>query len=70
VGVSAAVESEAEPRTPTWPCTCSCGESWTEQQWAELPSDGRYDAGREGWLELRTCVCGARLAIACDPPAK
>ena len=67
--MTAAADSEAKPRAPTWPRTCGCGESWTEQQWGELPSDGRYHAGSEGWLELRTCVCGARLAIPCDPPA-
>jgi len=59
---------ESDTAGPAWPRTCSCGESWDEQQWTELPSDGRYCAGREGWLELRTCVCGSRLTIPCEPP--
>lgn len=49
--------------------TCGCGEAWSETEWAELPSDGRYFAGAEGWLEVRTCVCGARLTIPCDAPS-
>lgn len=43
--------------------TCKCGESWSVAEWPELPLVGRYQAGRDGWLELRYCVCGATLAI-------
>lgn len=46
-----------------WPRRCRCGESWSEVEWAELPSDGRYFAGSEGWMEIRMCVCGARLIV-------
>jgi hypothetical protein len=52
-----------------WPQHCRCGESWDASQWADLPSDGRYFAGRDGWIELRMCVCGARLSVPCEPPA-
>lgn len=24
---------------------------------------GRYLAGRDGWIELRSCVCGATLSV-------
>jgi hypothetical protein len=61
------VETGASDDTQ-WPRTCRCGESWTAEEWRELPSDGRYFAGAEGWLELRTCVCGARLTVPCAPP--
>ena len=60
-------EEKVEERA-IWPKSCRCGESWTEAEWAELPSDGRYFAGSEGWLELRTCVCGARLTMPCEAP--
>ena len=51
-----------------WPKVCKCGEEWTAEEWEELPTDGRYFAGAEGWMELRTCVCGARLTIPCSAP--
>ena len=51
-----------------WPKRCNCGEEWTAEEWEELPTDGRYFAGSEGWMELRTCVCGARLTIPCSAP--
>jgi hypothetical protein len=46
-----------------WPKTCRCGEEWTRDHWPELPLIGRYLAGRDGLLELRSCVCGATLVI-------
>jgi hypothetical protein len=49
--------------TTSWPKTCRCGEAWSRAEWAELPPIGRYRAGRDGWLELRTCVCGYAIAI-------
>ena len=52
-----------EEAPKTWPLVCKCGESWTEAEWAELPPIGTYDAGSEGKLELRKCVCGATLSI-------
>ena len=33
-------------------------------EWPELPPIGRYDAGSDGWIEVRTCVCGRSLATA------
>jgi len=51
-----------------WPKRSACGEAWTAEEWEELPSDGRYFAGAEGWMELRTCVCGARLTIPSVAP--
>lgn len=24
---------------------------------------GRYRAGRDGWIELRSCVCGATMTV-------
>ncbi|HEX4513321.1 MAG TPA: hypothetical protein VH054_07285 [Polyangiaceae bacterium] len=51
-----------------WPKRCNCGEEWSAEEWEELPSDGRYFAGSEGWMELRTCVCGARLTVASSAP--
>jgi hypothetical protein len=46
-----------------WPKACGCGEIWTRDQWPELPMVGRYSAGRDGWMELRSCVCGATLGV-------
>lgn len=53
---------EAHAATEPRP-TCKCGESWTLEEWPELPLVGRYLAGREGWIELRSCVCGTTLAL-------
>lgn len=47
---------------PPWPKTCPCGEVWARTEWPELPPIGRYDAGSDGWIEVRTCVCGRSLA--------
>lgn len=52
-----------EPETPRWPKICRCGEAWSRTEWPELPPIGRYLAGSEGWLELRTCVCNATLVV-------
>jgi hypothetical protein len=52
-----------------WPYRCRCGETWSETEWLELPEIGRYDAGRDGFIELRTCYCGAALSIPCAAPA-
>lgn len=46
---------------PAWPKSCRCGETWTRTEWSELPAVGRYLAGTDGWLELRSCVCGVTL---------
>jgi hypothetical protein len=51
-----------------WPMICKCGESWSESEWKELPLVGTYDAGKDGWMELRTCVCGATLTIPTERP--
>ena len=53
-----------EPDKPSWPKICRCGEVWSRTEWAELPPIGRYLAGSEGWIELRTCVCNATLVVA------
>jgi hypothetical protein len=53
-----------EREVKSWPKSCRCGETWSRDQWGELPPVGRYRA--EEILELRTCVCGATLAV----PAK
>ena len=50
------------PEDP-WPKSCGCGETWSEAEWAELPLVGHYLAGRDGWIELRTCVCGSTMVI-------
>lgn len=50
--------------SPSWPLRCRCGETWSEDHWPELPLVGRYSAGRDGWIELRSCVCGATIATA------
>lgn len=53
-----------EPEQPRWPKTCRrCGELWSRDEWPELPPIGRYFAGAEGWIELRTCVCGGTLVV-------
>lgn len=44
-----------------WPKACRCGETWSRAEWGELPPIGRYRA--EEWLEIRSCVCGATLAV-------
>ena len=49
---------------PPWPKSCRCGEVWSRSEWPELPPIGRYLAGSDGWIELRTCVCGATLVVA------
>jgi hypothetical protein len=46
-----------------WSRTCRCGEVWSDEEWNDLPPIGRYLAGKEGWIELRTCVCGAALTV-------
>lgn len=55
---------EPSSATPPWPKTCRCGEVWSRSEWPELPPIGRYCAGSDGWIELRTCVCGATLLVA------
>ena len=52
-----------EPATPPWPKACGCGEIWSRAEWPELTPIGRYDAGSDGWIELRSCVCGASLVV-------
>ena len=51
------------PPKPRWPKACGCGEVWSRTEWPELPPIGRYLAGTDGWIELRTCVCGATLVV-------
>ena len=46
-----------------WPKKCRCGETWSRDEWNELPPIGVYNASAEDVLELRTCVCGANLAV-------
>jgi hypothetical protein len=53
-----------------FPITCKCGETWSQEEWKELPLVGKYDAQSDGWIELRTCVCGATLTIPTEPPPK
>jgi hypothetical protein len=54
-----------------WPKRCRCGEEWSREHWPELPLSGRYLAGRDGWIELRTCVCGSTMSIEIgDAPQK
>ena len=53
-----------EPEKPRWPKICRCGEIWSRSEWPELPPIGRYLAGSDGWIELRTCVCNATLVVA------
>lgn len=61
---AASEEPNAEPPPPSrWPMTCSCGEEWPRETWSELPPIGRYLAGSEGWIEVRSCVCGAALVV-------
>lgn len=52
-----------EPAKPPWPKMCGCGEVWSRTEWPELPPIGRYLAGSDGWIELRTCVCGVTLVV-------
>ncbi len=52
-----------EPEPPRWPKTCRCGEDWSRVEWSELPPIGRYLAGSDGWIELRTCLCGGTLVV-------
>jgi hypothetical protein len=61
-----AVPRPSEPTAPkaAWPKTCRCGEIWSRSEWPELPPIGRYLAGSDGWIELRTCVCGATMVVA------
>lgn len=51
---------------PPWPKACRCGEVWSRGEWPELPPIGRYLAGADGWIELRTCVCGSTLVVAAN----
>jgi hypothetical protein len=43
-------------------CT-KCGEAYTPQSWAKLPSVGKMDDGAGGVLELRNCPCRSTLAL-------
>src|SRR5262245_31733396 len=60
---SSETETKTEAERAAWPMTCTCGEEWPRETWPELPPIGRYLAGRDGWIELRSCVCGATLAV-------
>ncbi len=57
------MHTDEDEKSP-WPIVCSCKESWSQAEWEELPLIGTYDAGSEGKMELRTCVCGANLCFA------
>jgi hypothetical protein len=46
-----------------WPKACRCGETWSREEWGELPPIGRYHAAADEILEIRSCVCGATLAV-------
>jgi hypothetical protein len=59
--------NQVTPRA-SWPVACKCGETWKEAEWIELPAIGCYHAGRDGWLELRTCMCGSALSIPAPSP--
>lgn len=60
-------EPNVEAPKSRWPMTCTtCNEEWPRETWSELPPIGRYDAGRDGWIELRSCVCGTTLAVPAD----
>lgn len=52
-----------ESARPPWPKACGCGEIWSRTEWPELTPIGRYHAGSDGWIELRSCVCGASLVV-------
>jgi hypothetical protein len=58
-----APSSQSTPTLPRWPKSCRCGEVWSRTEWPELPPIGRYLAGTDGWIELRTCVCGSNLGV-------
>ena len=54
---------EPQEQQESWPKKCRCGETWSREEWNELPAIGRYNANAGDALELRTCVCGANLAV-------
>jgi CheY-like chemotaxis protein len=46
---------------------CSCGRTFSHEQWLDLPSSGRMHlAQRGGVVEVRTCVCGSSLTVELD----
>lgn len=47
--------------------TCSCGQSFTRAQWAELLFVGEQLGGDES-LELRQCPCGSTRAVVAVAP--
>jgi len=58
------VDARTHAAPEGWTKACRCGETWSTAEWAELPAVGRYLAGADGWFELRSCVCGATLAVS------
>lgn len=45
-------------------CTCACGNSYTEPEWAALPLAGFQQAENpDNLLELRQCHCGSHRAL-------
>jgi hypothetical protein len=42
---------------------CACGREHDVRGWRELPLAGYQETPRDGVWELRTCPCGATLAV-------
>ncbi len=63
------------PAPPSWPKRCSCGRTFTRQEWEGLPLLGLQPPGEspqgQGHLwygqELRNCPCGSTLAVEVEP---
>lgn len=68
--ISIARATRRKPNPSAFPKSCSCGLSYTEQQWERLPvakskghMDGRITYPWGEIHELRNCVCGSTMAF-------
>lgn len=51
--------------------TCSCGRSFSREQWSQLDFVGIWKLDEfEIPLELRNCLCGSTIAIKIAPTQK
>lgn len=46
-----------------FPKTCSCGRSYTAEQWKAQRLVGYMASGNGGTLELRDCNCGSTISV-------
>lgn len=50
-----------------WPKSCSCGRSYTKEQWLKLHLVGTWDDEEESILEMRNCTCNSSMSVKLRP---